>query len=453
MGILSKASVVVNPSHYHGNAGGIDFESFQPEVIENSSRELDDYTDALTLIGDVQEGFEQYEAFVSNAISRGGLDASAAEALDIGMNILTRRWVQGAVMPSTESYSYSGGRLQASTEAFEGIRDTLRSIWENIKMFVKKWVDAALRFYQNNLSAASRLESAAKALATKAREKTGSKDKDEVTVSYSVFKNLSIDFVDPTESSILNGLTAMEEAVKKYSKNAATVKELDSFKDTIKGFKVSNKAGMEATLLKLKNNKPMDITTVAASFTSFNGSISPTRHTSTSTIKYLIGNNLLGNVMPVFIVSGEEVIGDDAETTVIVTGISFKMEPSKEDEKEPNTTPKIPAINGSSVVDLANKAASLATQVRLSNTDTRNCDEKIKDLEKILDGLVSDIRSSEVEKENKELYNYINACVRGYSKWASALLLPATSLQKQALASVSASISYGNSCLGNLKKS
>lgn len=160
------------------------------EVAVNA--ELEDLDEAIETTADAADALEQVAEFIEAKQEDGGMSEDTAQAVEMAVEalLLPFKGHLKVKMPAMESFGSTGGRASATAFALEGVTDTIKTMWQAIKDFVKKWVGKMVEWFSANFSAAGRLEKAGKALSDKARAAQGEQTESTVEVSSSVYKNV-----------------------------------------------------------------------------------------------------------------------------------------------------------------------------------------------------------------------------------------------------------------------
>ena len=105
----------------------------QTEIVEDQA-EIEETADQVEKLEDTAEVLEHYAAAIEHRIrTNGGLTAGEYEFLMIGLESRVKN--AGELMPSVESVGR--GRLAASREALDSIKEGIRKVWETIKRAIQ----------------------------------------------------------------------------------------------------------------------------------------------------------------------------------------------------------------------------------------------------------------------------------------------------------------------------
>lgn len=105
----------------------------QTEIVEDQA-DIEETADQVEKLEDTAEVLEHYAAAIEHRIqTNGGLTAGEYEFLMIGLESRVKN--AGHLMPSVESVSR--GRLAASREALDSIKEGIRKVWETIKRAIQ----------------------------------------------------------------------------------------------------------------------------------------------------------------------------------------------------------------------------------------------------------------------------------------------------------------------------
>lgn len=146
-------------------------------TVPETEEALDDVEDAEEVVEKLEETSEVLESYAIAIESRinqnGGLTASEWELVQIGLKSRIKNIE--ALTPSKESFSY--GRLSASNEALDALKEGLAKVWEAIKSAIMAVINRVRKWFIGALSDASRLAKRAKGIKA-AAQKRGTSIKD-----------------------------------------------------------------------------------------------------------------------------------------------------------------------------------------------------------------------------------------------------------------------------------
>ena len=143
-------------------------------AVAQTNADLQELEEAVETSEDAVAGLEQVQEFVEQKQEEnGGLTEGEAEIVQVATEALLSRF-HGAIkvrVPSLESF----GRSKATSTSYtlESIGETIKSIWEAIKKWVKKWWEKVYDWFMMHFSFAGRAKKQAVALREKLNSKFG----------------------------------------------------------------------------------------------------------------------------------------------------------------------------------------------------------------------------------------------------------------------------------------
>lgn len=400
----------------------IDQHNPHEQEINMVSFVIDDLAANIETLGSVSERFEA--ALETGGVTEGELALANATV----ERCFASYGLENQQVAGLESLNQAGGRTQVTTWGMESLTSRAKDVWKWILAQLKKMRVAIGKFYDAHISNLGRTGKALKSLSKAADEATGSPDKS--TVESSRAQYLTSDGTSPS-ANIAKEIVNIENFIAKSMFN----KEIPDA--------VSEAATKITEGLKANDNK-LDKATATTLATNANRIVSDatTSVFSTSTIletddrlgegkKAFLGSSYLGNVRVSRTGGGEKSVAVDLLLP-----------------KEPKKDIKMPALNGSDIVAIADAADSLVDTV-LSMKDKRRQADKIEKVieeagDSLRDALNEDVASSDkrtIEKLMNSLLSYERLALntdRQLNSWAAAVS--------------SAVLSYGKESLSNLKK-
>ncbi len=143
-------------------------------AITQTNAELQELEEAVETSEDAANGLEQVQEFVEQKQEEnGGLTEGEAQAVQVATEALLARF-HGAIkvkVPSLESFGQS--KATSTSYTLESIGETIKSIWEAIKKWVKKWWEKVYDWFMMHFSFAGRAKKQAVALREKLNQKFG----------------------------------------------------------------------------------------------------------------------------------------------------------------------------------------------------------------------------------------------------------------------------------------
>jgi hypothetical protein len=159
-------------------------------MLEEATEMTDAYAEVISVEGaiDVVEGsiagLESLQEVLGEYRKNGGMDEQSAALLNASVSAVLSHLGGGSVgvVPSQESFSDEGGRLEATTIAMEGIGETIANMWEAIMRMITKAMEAIKNFFSSTERAFKSIEKTAKALIEKYENANGTPEKDKIKV-------------------------------------------------------------------------------------------------------------------------------------------------------------------------------------------------------------------------------------------------------------------------------
>lgn len=401
--------------------------------------------EAIDNVDEVGEGLEGLIEDFRIASENGGMTSGEAYYAGKALAATCGGWVKPAKTPGLESFDAAGGRLNATLEAFEGAKETLKRWWEKIKELVNRFVDSVLEFWSKYVSSAASLKRRAKSLYEAANKKKGTQQKDPFKVSKSEFMNLSYGTATPTAATVKTGF---ETIVTNYTLSAT-----GSGTDNLQTAETAwTKAG-EIIEQKWGNPSLMQEFTklLTVDHVQFNGSKNVGGTEKTSAYGYNIDATVVypGNRHGALRYDLEK-IGDHE----VWTGVSFHLVDIDKEYKwadKANETELTPWTIDQ-IKDIATELEKGADQI-ISHKSKWNTYRQvnIKSREKF-DKLFKKIDGVKTTPANKEDIKAAKALIRGFSKTSTASLTAANNKGKAVIIAGNAAYSFAAASLAGIKE-
>jgi hypothetical protein len=150
-------------------------DTVEQEIAETAEAfaESEQGSDDVAELGDISEGLESICASMESCMEDGGLNPQAALFMQHAVNGYTRRLglSVSSITPSLESFGGASGQAAATTISMEGIKETVKKIWQAIKNAVMKAIAAVKNFFAKLIGGAKKLKGRIEGL--KSRLKNG----------------------------------------------------------------------------------------------------------------------------------------------------------------------------------------------------------------------------------------------------------------------------------------
>jgi hypothetical protein len=216
--------------------------STAPESLDAAKAEMelnDSAVEGEQEISAVEDGEEVKEALesISDALkisaANGGLDKHAAAVVGIATQYMYNRvGYKAKAMPALESFGGTASRVSATQLAMEGIKDSIRKIWQAIVKGYKRIIAWAAKHWNKVFGAAERMQRRAKAIAKAADELGGKKQKQSSFEDESLVKALYVGSSMP--SDMKGALSKLKEVTGNIiSKADATIVSSDSLVEAL----------------------------------------------------------------------------------------------------------------------------------------------------------------------------------------------------------------------------
>lgn len=149
---LNDTDLVVSPD-----------DTVEQEIAETAEAfaESEQGSDDVGELGEISEGLESIVASMEACMEDGGLNPQAALFMQHAVNGYTRRLGLSVsqITPSLESFGGASGQAAATTISMEGIKETVKKIWQAIKNAVMKAIAAVKNFFAKLIGGAKKLKS------------------------------------------------------------------------------------------------------------------------------------------------------------------------------------------------------------------------------------------------------------------------------------------------------
>lgn len=153
-------------------------DTVEQEIAETAEAfaESEEGSDNVEELGDISEGLESICLSMEACMEDGGLTPQAALFMQHAVQGYTRRLGlnASAITPSMESFGGASGQAAATTISMEGIKETVKKIWQAIKNAVMKAIAAVKNFFAKLIGGAKKLKARVESL--KARLKSEGAD-------------------------------------------------------------------------------------------------------------------------------------------------------------------------------------------------------------------------------------------------------------------------------------
>lgn len=195
--------------------------------VEEGNDEVVDIEKDIEEMEAVEAGLESIAAGLEVSMKEGGLVPQAAVGYDLAISAWAGRVGLESAVPSLEEFDSQTGREAATQVSMEGVKDTLKRIWNAIKAAVSKAVEAAKNFFAKVFGGVEKVEKKLKAV--KKAIATAKKDGHEVT---DADKKIAVPYAETLRfngktdiKSILEGMKKFADAGKDYGNYNKRAKE------------------------------------------------------------------------------------------------------------------------------------------------------------------------------------------------------------------------------------
>jgi hypothetical protein len=148
--------------------------TMEEEVAEvtEAGIEVIEAEDDVEELYEIAEGLESIVASLESAIEDGGLDTQAAVFMQHAVDGYTTRvgMEATAIVPSLESFGGASGKAAATTISLEGIKETIKKIWQAIKNAIAKAIAAVKNFFAKIFGGVKKLKERSKALRSEVKK-------------------------------------------------------------------------------------------------------------------------------------------------------------------------------------------------------------------------------------------------------------------------------------------
>ena len=201
--------------------------------MEADAAEIAADDEQIEELEEAQETLESYLIAMESAQKNGGLTDDAAQIMAIGLESIMGKYgydAQEVGMASLESWG--DNRSNKTTVSMEGIRDTLRTIWEAIVKKIKELFKKITDFYHKNIGGAARLKRRAEGIRKKAKKERGTpKDK---TITPGLFRSLNLAGKVPEGKELVEALELVKAPFVKNINKSDWQDKVDKTFDEIK---------------------------------------------------------------------------------------------------------------------------------------------------------------------------------------------------------------------------
>lgn len=150
--------------------------SMEDGLIETQAAATDvvNTEEAVEELEEVKAGLESIVAELETAVRDGGLNGQAAQFLQLGVEAYTvRLGLETRMIPSLESFGGATDKLAATKVSMEGIKETIRNIWEAILRTIRRIRAMLKNFFIRVFSAAPKVRARAEQIKKAAQGATG----------------------------------------------------------------------------------------------------------------------------------------------------------------------------------------------------------------------------------------------------------------------------------------
>lgn len=154
--------------------GGAD--SMEDGLIETQATATDvaNTEEAVEELEEVKAGLESIVSELEIAVRDGGLNAQAAQFLQLGVEAYTvRLGMETRMIPSLESFGGTTEKLAATKISMESIKETIRNIWEAILRTIRRIRAMLKNFFIRVFAAAPKVRARAEQIKKAAQSATG----------------------------------------------------------------------------------------------------------------------------------------------------------------------------------------------------------------------------------------------------------------------------------------
>lgn len=262
-----------------------------------------------------------------------GLDETAAEVAEVAVESICRRLgFSHGNMPKMESFGSKNSRVAATKLAMEGLVDKLKQVWEAIKAFFQRALEAVKNFFGKFFATNDSIIKTADALAARVRDLPGGNTPESKTFSNgSVADAFSLDNKAASFAQAKAVLATHEELSKNALETIVTLSQAAAATSTAIGSMVKEAKDLGATdksVAAFKKTSAAEITAFLAEAKKVSGSKTKTEKDGTEIVTSpgIVGNKKMehrGNpaklVVGFDIVNGTKTGGASKEVPVLST--------------------------------------------------------------------------------------------------------------------------------------
>ena len=138
---------------------------------------------------EIASGLESIHVAASATIPEGGLKRAAASMMHVAVEgYANRLGLEEAMVPSIESFGSEGEAMTATQVSVEGIKDTIKRVWEAVQAALVKAIEAVKAWFTKFFVNAEKIKARAEAVKASVKDKTGDAEEAKVSVGGAVAK-------------------------------------------------------------------------------------------------------------------------------------------------------------------------------------------------------------------------------------------------------------------------
>lgn len=434
----------------------------ESEILEVPEEEMNDTSDSDIIQNEIEESIddaislEEMLDTIHGFKENGGMSKETAMVVHHSVAGFAKR--NKLALPrnfSTEAFDTASGRQQATTWSMEGITDTLKKWWENIKKWLAKLVKAIVSFWEKHASRVGRLLKAAKILSKKAEDHKGAKDKNDVMVRKNIVaalrKGNSTSF---TESEVLSGMKELQVDLKRVGDESPIAEELTNAAKLlnemdikkIEDFQVYNggkhfkELNDHVTLI--KGNLPGGKVAVNGEKVEGSNKLKPSVK---GNLAYVYGAELIGTSRVIFTIRAKDNIFESITGSVVDLG-----------DKLTKDEYKISALETGQIAALCDGIVNLLEVVQEQKINYKERADIVDEIKKAGDKAMKGIEeyADEARKaapDIKKGYQRCKSTIMFTAAMTASVMEPQKSLHGHSFTVAAAAYTYARECFGNLK--
>lgn len=395
----------------------------------------------------VMASLESVSEQIGTTMADGGMSSSMAgmatvaiaAALDpVGMKVTT---------PAVESFDAAGERLQNTTFAMESIRSELENVWNAIKELVKSWMERITEFWSEHISTAGRLEKAAKALADRADDTSGSPKESKITLGKSAYRAISKD----GNINLATDLSALRNLFKVSSKASGRLKVTSDQLSNIKFEKDSINADFfKAFGQKLAKGMIQDTFAGISSFEDkgdnkvegYTGDLLGDKRIKVTLNLLSKEDSILINKNSNGAEEARHVLSANVTAVDIEKKIKYK------------SSYKVDSMDTGEISKVASAVADTAALVREGVDSVKDVKDEVKDINSAVDGFKDDLADLKADAKDDALkgIKILQKVIKGIPANVKAENEPGITLSRLNLDAAKAAYSFASKNLSNIKE-